>query len=103
MKDILLLITTVCDKSYAEKIAKLLINKKLAACVSIKKIISFYNWEEKVQKDNEYEIIVKSTPEKLNELIFILRKEIQYEIPQFIYKTFDSEINYYGWVQKSVR
>ena len=42
MDKILLLITTESNKKTAKKIAKLLILKKLAACVTLKNIYSIY-------------------------------------------------------------
>ena len=102
MNYLLILCTTVSNKDCAEKIAKKLLNDKLAACVSIKEINSFYLWDEKISNDSEYEVIIKSKPEKLNNLIKILKIEIGYEIPQIIYKNFESERNYYQWAEKSM-
>ena len=102
MNYLLILYTTISNKYCAEKIARKLIKDKLAACVSIKEICSFYNWDENIQNDNEYEITIKSKPEKLNNLIKILKIEIGYEIPQIIYKNFESERNYYQWAEKSM-
>ena len=46
MKEVLLVITTMSNDNIAKKIANLLIKKKLAACVSLKNIISIYKWED---------------------------------------------------------
>ena len=102
MNYLLILYTTISNKNCAEKIARKLIRDKLAACVSIKEINSFYTWDENIQNDNEYEITIKSKPEKLIKLIEFLKIEIGYEIPQIIYKKFESERNYYKWAEKSI-
>ena len=102
MNYLLLLYTTISNKYCAEEIARKLIKNNLAACVSIKKISSFYVWDENIQNDNEYEITIKSKPEKLKNLIKILKIEIGYEIPQIIYKNFESERSYYQWAEKSM-
>ena len=102
MNYLLLLYTTISDKYCAEEIARKLIKNNLAACVSIKKITSFYVWNNNIQNDNEYEITIKSKPEKLDDLIKFLKVKIGYEIPQIIYKSFESEKNYYEWVEKSI-
>ena len=102
MNHILILYTTISNKNCAERIAKKLIKEKLAACVSIKKICSFYIWEDNIQNDNEYEIAIKSKTEKKNDLLKFLKIEIGYEIPQIIYKNFESEKSYYEWVEKSM-
>ena len=102
MNYLLILYTTISNKNCAQKIARKLIRDKLAVCVSIKEISSFYTWDENIQNDNEYEITIKSKPDKLINLIEFLKIEIGYEIPQIIYKKFDSEKSYYEWVEKSM-
>ena len=102
MNYLLILYTTISNKNCAQKIARKLIRDKLAACVSIKEISSFYTWDENIQNDNEYEITIKSKPEKLNSLIKFLKIEIGYQIPQIIYKNFESERSYYEWAEKSM-
>ncbi len=56
MKKVLLLVATECNKKAAKKIAKLLLKKKLAACVSLKEINSIYEWKGKIEEVNELEI-----------------------------------------------
>ena len=102
MNHILLLYTTLSNKFCAENIARKLIKDKLAACVSIKEVSSFYLWDDNIQNDSEYEITIKSKPQKLDDLIDFLKKEVEYEIPQIIYKIFESEKNYYKWLEKSI-
>ena len=102
MNKLLILITTVPNRISADKLAKILIKKKYAACVSMKEISSSYRWKEKYVQEKEIELTIKSTPENLNNLIKILHENITYEVPQLIYKIFDSEINYFNWVKESV-
>ena len=101
MNQILLLITTESNKKIAKKIAKNILNKKLAACVSLKNIYSIYEWEGKIEECNEVEIIIKSKPELKNALIIFLQKMTSYDVPQIIYKKFKSEKKYINWVKKS--
>ena len=101
MNQILLLITTDHNKKSAKEIAKLLLKKKLAACVSLKDIHSIYEWEGKIEEVNEVEIIIKSKPELKNALIVFLQKMTSYTVPQIIYKKFNSEKKYINWVNKT--
>ena len=101
MKQVLLLVTTQENKKSAKKIAKLLLTKKLAACVSFKDIYSIYKWEGKIEEVNEVEITIKSKPELKNALVVFLQKHISYDVPQIIYKKFNSEKKYFNWVNKS--
>ena len=102
MKPVLLLITTEYSKKAAKKIAKLLLKKKLAACVSLKDINSIYEWKGVIEEVNEVEIIIKSKPELKNSLIVFLQKKISYDVPQIIYRKFNSEKKYINWVYKSL-
>ena len=102
MSKLLLLITTEYDKKAAKKIAKLLLKKKLAACVSLKDVHSIYEWEGKIQEVNEVEIFIKSKPEVKKALVLYLKKMLSYDIPQIIYKKFNSEKNYINWLNKSI-
>ena len=101
MNQILLLITTESNKKKAKEIAKLLLKKKLAACVSLKDIYSIYEWEGKIEEVVEVEISIKSKPELREALIVFLKKMTSYALPQIIYKKFNSEKNYMNWVNKT--
>ena len=101
MKQVLLLITTESNKKLAKRIAKLLLKKKLAACVSLKDIYSIYEWEGKIEEVNEVEITIKSKPELKKSLIVFLQKMTSYDVPQILYKKFNSEKKYMNWVYKS--
>tara|TARA_B100000212_G_scaffold204807_1_gene154608 strand:- start:404 stop:715 length:312 start_codon:yes stop_codon:yes gene_type:complete len=102
MNKLLLLITTVPNQLLAENIAKFLIKRKLAACVSIKEIKSIYQWQGKIEENKEFELTIKSLPQNLNELNTIIKEMVNYEVPELIYKIFDSEIAFYEWVKDSI-
>ena len=102
MNEVLLLITTDPDEKNAKCLAKLLIEKKLAACVSIKKIFSIYKWNENFEETQEFEITIKTKPALRDELIICLKEITSYEIPQIIFKEFNCETNYDEWLKKSL-
>ena len=96
------MITTESSKSNALRVAKLLIQKKLAACVSIKQILSVYEWDDDIQETKEFEITIKSKPEFKDDLIDFLHKISSYDLPQIIYKKYYSEMKYYNWLNKVI-
>ena len=55
MREVLILKTTESNEKKAKKIAKLLIENKLAACVSIKYIDSIYRWKDNIEETKEIE------------------------------------------------
>ena len=102
MNQVLLLITTEPNKKIAKKIAKLLLKKKLAACISLKDIYSIYEWEGKIEEVKEIQLIIKSNPKLENDLISFLQKMTSNDVPQILYKNFNSEKNYLNWVERSL-
>ena len=102
MNQLLLLITTAPNQLLAKEIAKELIERNLAACVSIKEIKSIYKWKGNIEENKEFELNIKSMPENLNELTLILKEKITYEVPEIIYKIFDSENSYFQWIEESI-
>ena len=102
MNKLLLLITTVPNKLLAEQIAKSLIKRNLAACVSIKEIKSIYKWEKNILENKEFELKIKSLPKNLNKLTQIIKEKSTYEVPELIYKIFDSENSYFQWIKESI-
>ena len=96
------MVTTESSKTNALRIAKLLIQKRLAACVSINQIFSIYAWDDDIEEAKEFEITIKSKPEFRDNLIDFLYKISTYDIPQIIYKKYESETKYYDWINKSI-
>ena len=102
MKQVLLLITTESNEEIAKNIARLLIKNKLAACVSIKHIYSIYKWEDDIEENKEFEIIIKTKPELKDDLIQFLQKMTSYEVPQILHRIFYSESKYYDWLSQTI-
>ena len=102
MNKILLIITTEIERKNAEKISKLLLEKRVAACISLKDISSTYFWEGNIETCNEIEISIKSTIDKREQIINILKAKLSNDIPQIIFKEIHSELAYFNWIKKSV-
>ena len=100
--ELLVMITTESSKTNALRVAKLLIQNKLAACVSIKQILSVYEWDDDIKETKEFEITIKSKPEFKDNLIDFLHDISSYDVPQIIYKKFKSDIKYYDWLNKTI-
>ena len=97
------MVTTDSSRTNALRMAKLLIQNRLAACVSIKQIFSIYEWDENIEETKEFEITIKSKPEFKENLIEFLNKISSYDVPQIIYKKYYSEMKYYDWINKTIK
>ena len=100
--EVLVMITTESSKTNALRVAKLLIENKIAACVSIKQIFSIYEWEDNIEETIEFEITIKSRPEFKDNLIDFLHKTSSYNVPQIIYGEYNSDNKYYDWLKKTI-
>jgi periplasmic divalent cation tolerance protein len=81
----LLVLTNLPDRAAAERLADLVIEKKLAACVNIlAPCRSVYRWKGAVQHDDEHPMLVKTTVERYPELEKALRAAHPYELPEII-------------------
>ena len=96
------MITTESSKANALRMAKLLIENKLAACVSIKQIFSIYEWDDDIEETKEFEITIKSKQEFKDCLIDFVNKYSTYDVPQIIYKKYHAEMKYYAWLNNTI-
>ena len=74
--EVLVMITTESSNANALRMAKLLIQNKLAACVSIKQIFSIYMWDDDIEETKEFEITIKSKLEFKDRLIDFINKKV---------------------------
>ena len=100
--EVLVLTTTESSNANALRMAKLIIQNKLAACVSIKQIFSTYKWDDDIEETKEFEITIKSKLEFKDYLIEFLNKNSTYDVPQIIYKNYHTEMKYYDWLNKTI-
>ena len=96
------MMTTESSNANALRMAKLLIQNTLAACVSIKQIFSVYEWDDHIQETKEFEIKIKSKLEFKDCLIDFVNKNSTYDVPQIIYKKYHAEMKYYDWLNKTI-
>jgi periplasmic divalent cation tolerance protein len=81
----LLVLTNLPDRAAAERLAGLLIEKRLAACVNIlAPCRSVYRWKDAVQHDEEHPVLIKTTAERYPEMERALRAGHPYELPEII-------------------
>ena len=81
----LLVLTNLPDRAAAERLADLVVERRLAACVNIlAPCRSVYRWKGAVQHDEEHPILIKTTTERYPELEKALRAGHPYELPEIV-------------------
>ena len=76
------IVSTFPSKQSVTSIANKLVKKKLAACVNITKISSVYTWKGKVENQNEYLALFKTTKKNQSTLKKELKKIHPYDVPE---------------------
>ena len=85
MEQYIQVFTTVEKKEDAEKIARTLIEKRLAACIQITgPITSTYRWKGNVETQEEWLCIIKSRKILYNEIERAIKEIHPYETPEII-------------------
>ena len=85
MTEFIQVLTTVEHKADAEKIAKILVEKRIAACVQIiGPMTSYFHWQDKLDSTKEYLCLIKSRDDLFHELEAAINKIHPYEVPEIL-------------------
>src|SRR5690349_5321880 len=101
----LLVLTNVPERAVAERLADLLVERQLAACVNIlAPCRSVYRWKGAVQHDEEHPMLIKTTVERYPALEEALRAAHPYELPEIIAMPIERGLPaYLDWVAGETR
>ena len=73
--------TTVASLDAARRMARALVERKLAACAQIGEIESLYAWQGALANERELRILFKTTEARVAELEAAIRELHEYELP----------------------
>jgi periplasmic divalent cation tolerance protein len=80
-----LVVTTIGSKDGAEQLAVQLVERRLAACVNIVgPIRSVYRWKEKIEREEEHLLLIKTTMERAAKLQAAIKELHPYELPECV-------------------
>ena len=77
-------LTTIGNEKQAEDIAKKILDKKLAACIQVQQIKSYYMWKGETCNDPECLLLIKTRASLFSELETFIRQNHSYETPEII-------------------
>lgn len=81
--EIIVLVT--CQPDDANKLATDLVTERLAACVNIvPSVLSIYQWKEKIEKDTESILIIKSHRDLFSRLEARIKELHKYDVPEIV-------------------
>lgn len=101
-KEIIIFITAP-NEDEAARIARSLVEARLAACANIvKNIRSIYTWKGSVQDDTEVLMIVKTRKSLFSAVSVKVRELHSYDVPEIIaLPIIDGSPDYLNWLKKS--
>ena len=77
--------STTSDVEEAKKIARILVEEKLVACVNIiPKIESIYRWQGKIEEDDECVLLAKTADKNIDKTIQKIKKLHSYDVPDIV-------------------
>ena len=96
-------LTTFGADADAARVARVLVEERLAACVNIlPAMTSIYRWKGAVEEDREQQLVIKTTPSSVARLAARLRALHPYELPEFVVLDASASEQYAEWVGESV-
>ena len=105
MSDFCVILCTCPNTSVARDIAYRAVEAQLAACVNIiPGIVSVYKWEDKIQQDQECQLVIKTKKALEKELRDSLFEVHSYNLPEWVVLDItDASEDYADWIRKSVK
>lgn len=96
-------VTTIDNRNTAEKIAELILKKRLAACVQINPCQSMYRWQGNIERAEEYLCIIKSSLNLYPELEKTIREIHPYDVPEILaVEVVAGDSDYLEWLEREL-
>ena len=93
-----LVLVTHPNREHAERITRGVIDAKLAACVLVADVKSFYNWEGKLNEDDEVVTILKTSNNRVTDLEKYIKTNHDYDVPAIISFQANANQAYGNWL-----
>jgi periplasmic divalent cation tolerance protein len=105
MTDKIVVLSTCATEADAERLARALVEGRLAACVNVVPgVRSFYHWKGETESSAEFLLIVKTSRELFPALQAEMEKLHPYEVPELLaLPVVAGAENYLSWLQANLR
>ncbi len=105
MTEYVVALSTVGQAEDAQRIARALVERRLAACVNvISGLTSVYRWKGKIEADPEHLLVIKTRQDRVAEIKAVLPSLHPYEVPELVVLAIeDGYPPYLSWIGESVR
>lgn len=98
-----IILTTAGSQEEASKIARTLVERRLAACVNIvPRIESVYRWQDKVETAQEWLLLIKAQAELYERIRDAVKELHSYDLPECVMLEVSAgSQEYLDWIAKS--
>lgn len=98
-------LSTVATAEDAERLARELVERRLAACVNVVAgVVSHYRWKGGLQRDEEQLLVIKTRAERLEALQAAIVELHPYEVPELVaFEIAAGHPPYLDWLDENVR
>jgi periplasmic divalent cation tolerance protein len=105
MSEALVVLTTVEKQEDGARLARLLVERQLAACAQVlAPMISIYRWRGEVEQSGEVLLLIKTTSAVYRELEEAIKQNHPYETPEIIALPVETGSNdYLSWLDNSIK
>ena len=94
-------LTTCGSREEADEIAKGLVTERLAACVQIVPITSYYRWQEKLTRDEEQLLLVKAPADRYGAIEQYIQDHHSYDLPEIVRIPIEDGLpDYLKWIRE---
>ncbi|MEQ8615108.1 MAG: divalent-cation tolerance protein CutA [Lacipirellulaceae bacterium] len=104
MTEFLQVMITAGTRAEAESIARVLVEKRLAACVQVSgPITSVYRWQEKIEQSEEWKLTAKTSPARFKELAAQTSELHSCDCPEIVATAIsDGSKAYFEWLAEQL-
>jgi len=96
-----LIITTTPNEQEARSLTKSILESRLAACVQLSNISSYYLWDNEVNNDNEVKLLIKTKKSLYDKLESYIIENHSYDTPEIIMLNIDDgNEKYLDWIKE---
>jgi periplasmic divalent cation tolerance protein len=101
--DAIVVLITASSREEADRIARQLVEDRLAACVNIMpQVRSLFVWEQKLSQEEEVLLVVKSRRARFQQLAAAVKRLHSYSVPEIIaLPVVMGSADYLRWVSES--
>jgi periplasmic divalent cation tolerance protein len=103
MTDKKIVLTTTGTREDAGRIARALVERRLAACVNVVAIESVYRWKQAVESAEEWLLVIKTTASALDQVYAAIKELHTYELPECVVLPIEhGSEEYLEWIGENV-